>query len=93
MDVNTTRINGWVTPRLEQILRRAAEVSRQHGYDYLAVEHVAIAMIEEGESLPIRCWDAPMTPGQWREAILAGLPETPTSEHTPTKPVGIDTHR
>ena len=32
-----TQIDGWITPRMEQILKRAAAISAERGYNYLGV--------------------------------------------------------
>ncbi|MGH3669325.1 MAG: hypothetical protein ACRDSH_01630 [Pseudonocardiaceae bacterium] len=90
---NVTRINGWITPRLEQVLRRGAEISTMNGHDYLAVEHVTLAIIEDENSLPSRSWQGSMTADEWRRAILNSLPDPSANVHTPRETVHIETSR
>jgi ATP-dependent Clp protease ATP-binding subunit ClpA len=77
---NQFRINGWVTPRAETVLRRAIAIANDRGYNYLGVEHLALAIAEEPESLPARVWDKPLTLDEWHDA---------TTENLPGLPVGI----
>ena len=71
-------ISGWVTPRLEEILQRAAEIANDRGYNYLGVEHVALAILDDGNSVPATCWTGSMTAEQWQAAIIQALPRLPT---------------
>ncbi len=70
-------ISGWVTPRLEMILKRAAEIANDRGHNYLGVEHVALAILDDGKSVPAACWTGPMTAEQWQNAIVEALPTVP----------------
>ncbi|HKR48166.1 MAG TPA: Clp protease N-terminal domain-containing protein [Pseudonocardiaceae bacterium] len=90
---NVTRINGWITPRLERVLQRSAQISSANGYNYLAVEHVALAIIEDENSLPSRSWQGSMTADEWRRAMLISLPDPSTNVYTPLEPVQIETSR
>ena len=90
---NVTRINGWITPRLERVLRRGAQISSANGYNYLAVEHVALAIIEDEHSLPSRSWRGSMTVDEWRSAICNSLPDLSNNVYTPREPVRIETNR
>jgi ATP-dependent Clp protease ATP-binding subunit ClpA len=90
---NVAHIRGWITPRLERVLQRAAEISADHGYDYLAVEHLALAMIEDKNSVPSQVWQGSMTADEWRQALLGSLPEAAASDRTATEPVRIEVSR
>ncbi|QIS08934.1 hypothetical protein [Nocardia arthritidis] len=46
-DEGYLKISGNVTYRLAKILERAAEIGNEKGYNYLAVEHVALAILED----------------------------------------------
>jgi hypothetical protein len=70
-------ISGWVTPRLEDVLLRAAQLANDQGYNYLGVEHVTLAILEDAASLPMRQWDGAVTSTGWRDAIVASLPPLP----------------
>ncbi|HEY5784792.1 MAG TPA: Clp protease N-terminal domain-containing protein [Microlunatus sp.] len=76
-------ISGWVTPRLEVILKRAAEIANDRGYHYLGVEHVALAILDGGKSVPAACWTGPMTAEQWQNAIVEALPNIPDEALAP----------
>lgn len=76
-------ISGWVTPRLEVILKRAAEIANDRGYNYLGVEHVALAILDDGKSVPAACWNGPMTAEQWQNAIVEALPNVPEEALAP----------
>ena len=76
-------ISGWVTPRLEVILKRAAEIANDRGYNYLGVEHVALAILDDGQSVPAACWNGPMTAEQWQNAIVEALPNVPEEALAP----------
>lgn len=87
---NVTRIEGWITPRLERVLQRSVQISSERGYNYLGVEHVALALIEEPHSVPGQCWNGAMTAEEWSAAILRALPAAPDGQNTP---VTIQTNR
>ena len=76
-------ISGWVTPRLEVILKRAAEIANDRGYNYLGVEHFALAILADEKSVPAACWTGPMTAEQWQNAIVEALPNVPEEELAP----------
>jgi ATP-dependent Clp protease ATP-binding subunit ClpA len=88
-NTNVTLINGWITPRLEQVLRRAAEISTSHGHNYLAVEHLALVMIEDPNSASSRVWQGAMTSTEWHQALLGALPDAAANPGTPSEPVHI----
>jgi ATP-dependent Clp protease ATP-binding subunit ClpA len=92
---NNVHINGWVTPRLEKVLRRAVELAVEHGYNYLAVEHVALAIAEDPDpgSLPTTVWDKPLTIDAWHAAITANLPSQPDESATQHEPLAITVAR
>lgn len=90
---NALHINGWVTPRLEKLLRRATEISTERGYNYLGVEHIALAMIEDPDALPMSIWDEAITVDQWRDLISANLPELPTEATIQPEPLTVVTTR
>jgi ATP-dependent Clp protease ATP-binding subunit ClpA len=90
---NTTQITGWITPRLERVLQRAAEISSENGHNYLAVEHLALAMIEDSGSLPSEVWQGSMTAQEWHQALVSALPDAATNKHTPSEPVHIEISR
>ena len=76
-------ISGWVTPRLEAILQRAAELANDRGYNYLGFEHVALAILDDGESVPAACRTGAMTAAQWQNAIVEALPDVPEETLAP----------
>jgi hypothetical protein len=78
MTENFVRIDGWITPRAEKILRRAIAIATERGYHYLGVEHLALAITEEPDSLPASVWDKPLTIDEWHAAITENLPPLPT---------------
>jgi ATP-dependent Clp protease ATP-binding subunit ClpA len=80
---NQALINGWVTPRAETVLRRAIAIANDRGYNYLGVEHLALAIAEEPVSLPVRVWDGSMTVDQWHDAIIENLPGLPKIQSEP----------
>jgi Clp amino terminal domain, pathogenicity island component len=88
---NHVRISGWVTPRAETVLRRAIAIANDRGYNYLGVEHLALAIAEEPESLPARVWDKPLTIDGWHVAITENLPGLPVG--TQCEPVTITVAR
>jgi ATP-dependent Clp protease ATP-binding subunit ClpA len=88
---NQFRINGWVTPRAETVLRRASAIANDLGYNYLGVEHLALAIAEEPESLPARVWDKPLTIDEWHTAITENLPGLPVG--TQCKPLTVNVTR
>jgi ATP-dependent Clp protease ATP-binding subunit ClpA len=90
---NFVRVDGWVTPRLERILRRAVEISTEHGYNYLGVEHLALAIAEDPQSLPISVWQEPLTADEWRTAITAALPGLPVGTSAQSDPLTVTVAR
>lgn len=86
-------IDGRITPRLENVLRRAAEISESHGYDYLAVEHVALAIVEDEYSVPTKAWHGAMTVDEWRDAIVEALPPLPEDTGAPEGPIRVEVSR
>jgi ATP-dependent Clp protease ATP-binding subunit ClpC len=40
------------TPRYEKIIRMAEEQARERGHRYVGVEHLMLAILVEGDSLP-----------------------------------------
>jgi len=90
---NVAQIHGWITPRLEQVLQRAAEISASYGHDYLAVEHLALAMIEDTNCGPSRVWQGSMTVDEWRQAMLNSISGAAAHEHTPSQPIRIEVCR
>jgi hypothetical protein len=88
---NYVRIDGWVTPRLEAILRRAVEIAAEYGY--LGVEHVALAIAEDGDSLPVHLWDKPLTVEGWRDAVTASLPPLPAETVTRSEALTVSVGR
>jgi ATP-dependent Clp protease ATP-binding subunit ClpA len=91
MTENFVRIGGWVTPRAEKILRRASAIANDLGYNYLGVEHLALAIAEEPESLPASVWDKPLTIDEWHVAITENLPPLPVG--TQCEPLVINVAR
>jgi Clp amino terminal domain, pathogenicity island component len=83
---NFVHLDGRVTPRLEAVLRRAAAIAYERGYHYLGVEHVALAIAEDGQSLPVRARHDALTVEQWQGAIVAGLPDLASGDHLPSRP-------
>jgi ATP-dependent Clp protease ATP-binding subunit ClpA len=83
MTENFVRIHGWVTPRAEKILRRAIAIATDRGYNYLGVEHLALAIAEEPESLPASVWGKPLTIDGWHAAITENLPSLPAEQCEP----------
>ncbi len=72
---SSTTITSWVTPRLEQILNRAAEIANENGYNYLGDEHVLLAMLEIDNTQLHRSWTAESPPlTDLRRRILDSLP-------------------
>jgi hypothetical protein len=92
---NSVHIDGWVTPRLEKVLRRAVELAVERGYNYLGVEHVALAIAEDPDpgSLPTTVWDEPLTIDAWHAAITANLPPLPAESSTQHEPLAITVAR
>jgi ATP-dependent Clp protease ATP-binding subunit ClpA len=86
---NFVRIDGWVTPRLEKILRRAVNVATERGYNYLGVEHLALAIAEDPDSLAATVWDEPLTIDGWHAAITANLPALPAESSTQFEPLTV----
>jgi ATP-dependent Clp protease ATP-binding subunit ClpA len=80
---NFARIDGRVTPRAERILRRAVAIANDRGYNYLGIEHLALAIAEEPESVPASVWDKPLTIDEWHTAITENLPPLPADTDEP----------
>lgn len=40
------------TPRLKEVMTRAAEIAREHGIAAIGVEHVVLAALEDERSVP-----------------------------------------
>lgn len=76
-------ISGSVTLRLEAILQRAAEIANDRGYNYLGVEHVALAILDDAKSVPAAWWTGSMTAAQWQNAIVEAPPNAPEETLTP----------
>lgn len=87
-----TQITGRITPRLERALLRAAEISTENGHNFLGAEHIALAIVEDEDSVPAQCWRGAMTISQWREALIGVLSGYPTGD-APAEPVTVHTQR
>lgn len=49
-----SRISEVGTPRLKRVLADGAEQAASRGHDFVGVEHVFLAMIAEGSSVPVQ---------------------------------------
>ncbi|GAB7066107.1 hypothetical protein H7J06_02220 [Mycobacterium hodleri] len=91
---SSTTITSWVTPRLEQILNRAAEIANENGYNYLGDEHVLLAMLEIDNTQLHRSWTAESPPlTDLRRRILDSLPPQQAEHIGPSEPVKVETRR
>ncbi|MGW0178191.1 hypothetical protein [Nocardia sp. NPDC003345] len=81
---------GDFTYHLVKILERAAEIGNTRGYNYLAVEHVALAMLEDSRWYGTEDWDRPLAAGEWRQKLIDGLPPLPARSHRSDQAVAID---
>ncbi|GGK43328.1 Clp protease N-terminal domain-containing protein [Nocardia camponoti] len=92
-DNSITTITGWMPPGAERILQLAAQISAERGYNYLADEHLLLAMLDHERSFLRRIWpaDAELTVDQLREKAIAALPPVQRPETGPTAPVHVET--
>lgn len=92
---STTEITSWVTPKLEQILVRAADIANARGYNYLGDEHVLLAMLEDDGSQLRRSWtpDLGEETGDLHQRITGSLPPRQADHIGPSEPVRVTTTR
>lgn len=58
-----------VTPRLQAVLDRAAETQRERGQDFVGVEHVMIAILEDPRAVPTQVLATFVEPSRVRDAV------------------------
>lgn len=92
---STTEITSWVTPKLEQILVRAAEIANAKGYNYLGDEHVLLAMLEDDGSQLRRAWTPALgsDPAEFQQQVTEALPPRQAEHIGPSEPVRVITNR
>ncbi|MFI6173868.1 hypothetical protein ACIBCN_44355 [Nocardia sp. NPDC051052] len=83
-------VNGWITPRLEEVLQRAVDIANEFGYRQVHVEHVALAIAEDPESPTSRDGATPLTAQQWRRAFLDALPPVEPTDRLRPRRGGTD---
>lgn len=81
---------GDFTYHLAKIMERAAEIGNTKGYNYLAVEHIALAMLEDRHWYGTEDWDRPLTIDEWRQKLIDGLPPLPAKGDRSGRAVAID---
>jgi hypothetical protein len=57
------------TPRLHQILLDSVVVAREFGHSYVGVEHLVLAVLREGKSVPVHVLAQIMNPVDYIEAL------------------------
>ncbi|MEU2038019.1 Clp protease N-terminal domain-containing protein [Nocardia niwae] len=57
------------TPRLHRILLDSADVAREIGHDFVGVEHLVLAILREGRSVPVHVLARMMNPVDYAEAL------------------------
>lgn len=57
------------TPRLRAILDRAEAIQRERGENFVGVEHVMIAILEDPESVPTQVLATFVEPSDVRDAV------------------------
>lgn len=53
-DPDSSRVTEAGTPRLERILADSAQQAVSRGHDFVGVEHVFLAMLADGSSVPVQ---------------------------------------
>jgi ATP-dependent Clp protease ATP-binding subunit ClpA len=53
-DPDISRVDEAGTPRLKRILADSAQQAATRGHDFVGVEHVFLAMLADGSSVPIQ---------------------------------------
>ncbi|MEU1545852.1 Clp protease N-terminal domain-containing protein [Nocardia sp. NPDC005745] len=61
------------TPRLHQVLLDSVDVAREFGHSYVGVEHLMLAILREGKSVPIHVLAQMMNPVDYIEALTTFL--------------------
>ncbi|MBF6172346.1 hypothetical protein [Nocardia blacklockiae] len=72
--MDTTHIDGWITPDLEQVLQRAVDIANAGGHRQLHVEHVALAILDDPTSAVRTGWIGTLTATQWQQILADALP-------------------
>ncbi|MFF0545331.1 Clp protease N-terminal domain-containing protein [Nocardia thailandica] len=94
-DHSVTTITGWIPVGTERQFHRAAALSAEHGYNYLAEEHLLLAFLEDPRGFLAAHWppDEPITLAQLRQVVLDNLPPVQAQHVGPATPVHVSTVR
>ncbi|WP_043655285.1 Clp protease N-terminal domain-containing protein [Nocardia thailandica] len=94
-DHSVTTITGWIPVGTERQLHRAAALSAEHGYNYLAEEHLLLAFLEDPRGFLAAHWppDEPITLAQLRQVVLDNLPPVQAQHVGPVGAVQVSTIR
>lgn len=57
------------TPRLQELLAKAAEMQKERGKDFVGVEHLMIAILEDPRALPTQVLATFVEPLRVRDAV------------------------